>query len=94
MSATIEQMQALHSQIARKLAQIIESGEATAAHLNVARAFLKDSGVIAEAVPGSPMQRLASAVVLPFAGGKATTTGDADGAPYEGRFSSHANEER
>lgn len=60
----------LHATLASTLAKRIASGEATAADLNVARAFLKDNGIEAVAVAGSGLAGLRTALTdsLPFAG--------------------------
>ncbi len=65
-TASIEELGELHALIAKTLTKRILSGEATAADLNVARAFLKDSNVQAVGVTGSPIGDLAAS--LPFAG--------------------------
>jgi hypothetical protein len=54
----------LHRTLAQDLVNRIENGTATAADLNVARAFLKDNGISAVAAPGSPMGTLMQ--TLPF----------------------------
>ena len=54
----------LHRALASDLVRRIEDGTATAADLNVARAFLKDNGISAVATPGSPMGTLMQ--TLPF----------------------------
>ena len=55
---------ALHKALADDLLKRIQSGEATAADLNVARAFLKDNGVDAVPAQGSPLGNLVGN--LPF----------------------------
>jgi hypothetical protein len=42
---TVKGMGDLHGVLARTLAEVIESGEATPAHLNVARQFLRDNNI-------------------------------------------------
>ena len=42
---TVKGMGDLHGILARQLKEIIESGEATPAHLNVARQFLRDNNI-------------------------------------------------
>lgn len=54
----------LHRALANDLVKRIEDGTATAADLNVARAFLKDNGISALATPGAPLGTLMQ--VLPF----------------------------
>jgi hypothetical protein len=75
-----KQLQDLHTKLATVLADAIEAGvpvkdetsgavhkaPAPTAILNVARQFLKDNGIEAIPVPGSPTGRLTEA--LPFAG--------------------------
>lgn len=56
---------ALHEALARDLLKRIENGSATAADLNVARAFLKDNGIDAVPAPNSPVGDLVAN--LPFA---------------------------
>lgn len=43
--ATEGELSELHSQLARTLRDILKSGEANSAMLNVARQFLKDNGI-------------------------------------------------
>jgi hypothetical protein len=64
--ASIPELDALHGVVARELIKKIESGEFTAADLNVARQFLKDNGVEQPAVAGGVVHDLAA--TLPFAG--------------------------
>jgi len=73
--ATEDALNGLHATLARKLMERIESGEATAADLNVARAFLKDNGIEAAAVPGSPLSQLGRSVTdnLPFTDNSGST---------------------
>ena len=58
MAASKETMDAIHEALAQKLLAVIKGDEAKAADLNVARQFLKDNGVDALAVPGSPLKAL------------------------------------
>jgi hypothetical protein len=44
-NATVGDMGELHGILARHLAEILKSGEATPAHLNVARQFLRDNNI-------------------------------------------------
>ena len=59
-----ELLEALHSSLAEDLLAKIQSGEATAADLSVARQFLKDNGIDSVAFADSPIANIASA--LPF----------------------------
>jgi hypothetical protein len=59
-----ETFERLHTAMANMLLARIESGEATAADLSVARQFLKDNGIDMMAKQGTPMLKLAE--VLPF----------------------------
>lgn len=63
--ASEETFSALHEALARDLLKRIQDGTATAADLNVARAFLKDNGIDAVPAPNSPVGDLVSK--LPFA---------------------------
>ncbi len=62
--ASSETFDALHEALASDLLARIKAGTATAADLNVARAFLKDNGIDAIPTPGSPLDSLVS--TLPF----------------------------
>lgn len=64
--ATTDQLDELHGLLAKKMKSKLDSGDFTASDLNVIRAFLKDNGVEAPALPGTPTGDLAS--TLPFAG--------------------------
>lgn len=65
--ASTEALEELHGEIAKALSKSIKDGEANAAILNVARAFLKDNGIDAIASPGSPLRQLADDVThYPF----------------------------
>lgn len=66
--ATIEELNDLHSLVAKSLAEKIRTGEFTAADLNVARQFLKDNGVEQAALPGTPLANLAASVPFPTEG--------------------------
>jgi|LakMenE01Jun11ns_1017448.scaffolds.fasta_scaffold9950809_8 hypothetical protein len=59
-----ELMAKLHQLLTQNLIDKIESGEATAADLGVARQLLKDNGVNATPSQGTPILRLSQA--LPF----------------------------
>lgn len=63
--ASEELFNELHNALAKDLLQRIKDGTATAADLNVARAFLKDNGVDAIPSQGSPVGDLVAN--LPFA---------------------------
>jgi len=56
--ATNDALSALHGALATALADKIKEGTATAADLSVAKAFLKDNGITATPVPGSPLANL------------------------------------
>lgn len=71
MAASKDSLEALHTAIADKLTESIESMEpgdkGLAALLNVARQFCKDNGIEAVAAPGSPMGGLAGKLAeFPF----------------------------
>lgn len=70
--ASEEILSALHETLAQKLLARIQDGTATAADLNVARAFLKDNGVDAVPAPQSPLGNLMEN--LPFNAGEDTST--------------------
>lgn len=57
-------LEALHTSLAEDLLAKIQSGEASAADLSVARQFLKDNGIDSVAFADSPIANIASA--LPF----------------------------
>ena len=44
-NGTVNDLGELHGLLARHLAEILKSGEATPAHLNVARQFLRDNNI-------------------------------------------------
>lgn len=54
----------LHEGVGRALLERIQSGEANAADLNVARQFLKDNGIDASVRASEPLLNLAK--VMPF----------------------------
>lgn len=60
--ATEEALGELHGAIAKKLKERIESGEVTAAELSVARQFLKDNYIQADAGKNEGLQGLADAL--------------------------------
>lgn len=55
---------ALHEGVGRSLLERIQSGEANAADLNVARQFLKDNGIDASIKSSEPLLNLAK--IMPF----------------------------
>jgi hypothetical protein len=59
-----EILQLLHTGLAEKLLERVQSGEVTASDLNVARQFLKDNGIDSAPKEGSPLDNLARS--LPF----------------------------
>ena len=56
--------QKLHKVLAEQLLARVESGEATASELNVARQFLKDNGIDGTVEQSDPLASLVK--VLPF----------------------------
>lgn len=62
-------LQDLHTELAQKLLEKIQSGEATAADLSVARQFLKDNGIDSDKPedPENPFTQLTNS--LPFMDG-------------------------
>jgi len=44
-NGTVNDLGELHGLLARTLAEALQSGEATPAHLNVARQFLRDNNI-------------------------------------------------
>ena len=54
----------LHKALAEQLLTRVESGEATASELNVARQFLKDNGIDGTVEQSDPLANLAK--ILPF----------------------------
>ena len=59
-----ELLKKLHEGVGRALLERIQSGEANAADLNVARQFLKDNGIDATIRASEPLLNLAR--VMPF----------------------------
>jgi hypothetical protein len=59
-----EILKLLHEGVGRALLERIQSGEANAADLNVARQFLKDNGIDASIRASEPLLNLAK--VMPF----------------------------
>jgi hypothetical protein len=59
-----ELLSKIHEALGHDLLRRIETGEATAAELNVARQFLKDNGVDATPKASEPLLNLAK--VMPF----------------------------
>lgn len=59
-----ELLKLLHEGVGRALLERIQSGEANAADLNVARQFLKDNGIDASLRSSEPLLNLAK--VMPF----------------------------
>lgn len=57
-------LEELHTGVATMLLDKIQTGEATAADLSVARQFLKDNGIDSVAFADSPIANLAA--ILPF----------------------------
>lgn len=66
-TASEEALELLHASLANQLAKKIESGEATAADLSVARQFLKDNGIDAVPTSGSPLDGLRNTLPFPDA---------------------------
>ena len=67
---TVEEIaELLHKGLAEDLLLRVQSGQATAAELNVARQFLKDNGIDSMAFAESPLVKLAE--ILPFEDTKA-----------------------
>ena len=61
---TVNDLGELHGLLARTLAEHIKSGEATPAHLNVARQFLRDNNIECLGATNEDIQSLTEA--LPF----------------------------
>jgi len=57
-------MESLHLYVGEELLRRIETGEASSADLSVARQFLKDNGIDANANQSEPLANLAK--ILPF----------------------------
>lgn len=64
MTASKDIMEALHTSVATGLLERIQTGEATAAEFSAAIKFLKDNGIEALPVEGSPLFNLVDS--LPF----------------------------
>ena len=58
MNKSLKTLETLHECLAKELLGKIQSGEAKAGDLNVARQFLKDNGVECLPVEKNPMQEL------------------------------------
>lgn len=63
-AALKELLEQMHNELAQQLLAKLQSGEATAADLNVARQFLKDNEVSASTPASQPMAKLAQ--LVPF----------------------------
>ena len=61
---TVNGMGELHGLLARQLKEVIESGEATPAHLNVARQFLRDNNIECSGASNPDVKALTES--LPF----------------------------
>jgi len=59
-----KKLKELHAVLAEKLLEKVKDPDAKSSDLNVARQFLRDNGIDAVPVEGSPLQRLADE--LPF----------------------------
>lgn len=57
--ASTDAMASLHNEVAKQLLERVKSGAASAADISNAIKFLKDNGIEADAVPGSPTESLA-----------------------------------
>ena len=57
--ASEELMDELHGELAKQMQKRLKSGEATAADMNVIRAFLKDNGIEGVPAKGSHLGNLA-----------------------------------
>lgn len=64
MTASTDLLKSLHNAVAEDLLEKIQSGEATAAELSAAIKFLKDNGIEALPMEGSPLGNLVDN--LPF----------------------------
>jgi len=64
MTASKDIMEALHNSVASGLLERLQTGEATAAEFSAAIKFLKDNGIEALPVEGSPLYNLVDS--LPF----------------------------
>lgn len=62
-----KKLEAIHDALTESLLQRIKSGEATAADLNVARAFLKDNGIdVGNPASLNPLAEALTDKMLPF----------------------------
>ena len=59
---TTEILSSLHSRLASVLTDLLDSGEASTADLNVIRQFLKDNQITAQPAEGSAISDLAKAL--------------------------------
>jgi len=59
--ATKDELSSLHGELAKAFTRVLNGGEATAAHMNVIRQFLKDNG-IDSAGNSAPLQDLTKTV--------------------------------
>ena len=59
-----QKLKELHAVLAEKLLEKVKDPDAKSSDLNVARQFLRDNGIDAVPVEGSPLQKLADE--LPF----------------------------
>ena len=59
-----KKLKELHAVLAEKLLKLVKDPECKSSDLNVARQFLRDNGIDAVPVEGSPLQKLADE--LPF----------------------------
>jgi hypothetical protein len=64
MTASADLLKSLHNAVAEDLLEKVQSGEATAAELSAAIKFLKDNGIEALPMEGSPLGNLVDS--LPF----------------------------
>lgn len=65
MTAPKSELEKLHAALAKKLAEKIADGSATAADMAVARQFLKDNGIDAIPRAGSPLATLRDQLPFP-----------------------------
>lgn len=66
--ASEEALGELHGKLASEFTKLLTGG-ATAAELNVIRQFLKDNGINATPVAGSPLDKLKNSLPFPSADG-------------------------
>ena len=64
--ATEELLALLHDNLAKKLLELLDSGEAKASDLNVIRQFLKDNGIDSVPKEASPLSQLADRTLPSF----------------------------